>query len=336
MPEPRRELEAAPGALLPAPSTTPQRPSPATSKERNQRKLTAARDLLSRHSVQRGTPIAAIESRPAEESWFPAQPLDATGSFTTGALTARPGMPTAATTDPLGPSPLTGTGSFAALGVADTGSSAAPLGPSPFTDTGSFTAVGVTDTGSFVPAFPAPQTGMPAGPADPYTTGTYNTDPLMAQPGMTAATTDPLGPSPLTDTAAFAAPAAAGGAPEAAYAGKAMKALAFARAQIGRPCVWGATGPDSYDCSSLTQAAWKAAGVALPRTAAEQAGAGTPVTPADIQVGDLIVFFDNAGHVGFCTGNGMMIHAPGPGAFIREESIYGAGESAIHRVVRPV
>ncbi|MEU6578382.1 NlpC/P60 family protein [Streptomyces sp. NPDC046805] len=116
---------------------------------------------------------------------------------------------------------------------------------------------------------------------------------------------------------------------------KAMKAVAFARAQVGRPCVWGATGPDSYDHTSLTRAAWKAAGVALPRSTREQATAGTPVPLDAIQGGDLVFFFDNDSHVGVYVGDGMMVHAPGPGARIREESIFGAGKSAIHRVIRP-
>lgn len=62
------------------------------------------------------------------------------------------------------------------------------------------------------------------------------------------------------------------------YTTKAEKALAFARAQIGKPYVWGATGPDSYDCSGLTQAVWKAAGVTLPRTTYDQVNAGTTVS----------------------------------------------------------
>ncbi|WP_199832986.1 C40 family peptidase, partial [Streptomyces puniciscabiei] len=122
---------------------------------------------------------------------------------------------------------------------------------------------------------------------------------------------------------------------ESSRAGRAAKAITFARAQIGKPCVWGATGPDSYDCSSLTQAAWRAAGVPLPRAAYQQALAGAPVTLAGIEPGDLVLFFDDDRHVGLHVGGGMMVHAPGPGASIREESIYGAGESAIHRIVRP-
>ncbi|MET7378117.1 NlpC/P60 family protein [Streptomyces sp. NPDC005526] len=119
------------------------------------------------------------------------------------------------------------------------------------------------------------------------------------------------------------------------YATQADKALAFARAQIGKPYVWGATGPDSYDCSGLTQAAWKAAGVTLPRTTYDQVNAGTTVSLSQAQPGDLVFFYDDISHVGVYIGNGMMIHAPKPGAYVREESIYYDGESAIHSVVRP-
>ncbi|MDX2601284.1 NlpC/P60 family protein [Streptomyces caniscabiei] len=124
-------------------------------------------------------------------------------------------------------------------------------------------------------------------------------------------------------------------AEDSAYASKATKALAFARAQIGKPYVWGATGPGSYDCSGLTQAAWKAAGVDLPRTTYDQVEAGTTVPLADAKPGDLVFFYDDIGHVGLYIGNGMMIHAPKPGTYVREESIFYDGESSIHSVVRP-
>ncbi|MEU0058357.1 NlpC/P60 family protein [Streptomyces sp. NPDC006334] len=124
-------------------------------------------------------------------------------------------------------------------------------------------------------------------------------------------------------------------APDASYGTKAAKALAYARAQIGKPYVWGATGPDSYDCSGLTKAAWKAAGVSLPRTTYDQVDAGTTVSLADARPGDLIFFYDDVTHVGLYIGNGMMIHAPKPGTYVREESVFYDGESAIHSVVRP-
>ncbi|MEU9408646.1 NlpC/P60 family protein [Streptomyces sp. NPDC048281] len=126
-----------------------------------------------------------------------------------------------------------------------------------------------------------------------------------------------------------------GSGSDSAYATKAAKAIAFARAQIGKPYVWGATGPGSYDCSGLSQAAWKAAGVSLPRTTYDQVNAGTTVPLADARPGDLVFFYDDVSHVGIYIGNGMMIHAPKPGAYVREESIYYGGESIIHSVVRP-
>lgn len=135
--------------------------------------------------------------------------------------------------------------------------------------------------------------------------------------------------SPMTSTTAVPA------APDAGTQSKTATALAFARAQIGRPCLWGAAGPDAYDCSSLTQAAWKAAGVLLPRTAQEQSGAGALVPLTDIRPGDLIFFYDSIDHVGLYTGNGLMIHAPSPGTPIREESIFHAGAAAIRGAVRP-
>lgn len=109
---------------------------------------------------------------------------------------------------------------------------------------------------------------------------------------------------------------------DSSYASKADKVLAFARDQIGKPYVWGATGPSSYDCSGLTQGAWKAAGVDLPRTTWDQVEVGTRVATADLKPGDLVFFYDDISHVGIYKGDGMMIHAPKPGANVREESIY--------------
>ncbi|MFD4969731.1 C40 family peptidase [Streptomyces sp. NPDC058424] len=139
-----------------------------------------------------------------------------------------------------------------------------------------------------------------------------------------------------------AAPGASSGvfpgrAPGPAQATRADQALAFAREQIGKPYVWGAAGPGSYDCSGLTQAAWKAAGVTLPRAASDQAQAGTAVPLSEARPGDLVffAFFGDADHVGLYAGDGVMIHAPRPGGRVREESVHHDGESAVHRVVRP-
>ncbi|MFD3645699.1 NlpC/P60 family protein [Streptomyces cyaneofuscatus] len=113
-----------------------------------------------------------------------------------------------------------------------------------------------------------------------------------------------------------------GSGADGSYAAKAEKVLAFARAQIGKPYVWGASGPASYDCSGLTQAAWREAGVTLPRTTWDQVKVGTRVATSDLQPGDLVFFYDDISHVGIYKGDGMMIHAPKPGANVREESIY--------------
>ncbi|MFJ5640445.1 NlpC/P60 family protein [Streptomyces sp. NPDC093223] len=139
------------------------------------------------------------------------------------------------------------------------------------------------------------------------------------------------------DAPSSSGPASGGSSPSSgsSYGTKAAKAIAFARAQIGKPYVWGATGPGSYDCSGLSQAAWKAAGVSLPRTTYDQVNAGTTVSLADARPGDLVFFYGDVTHVGIYIGDGMMIHAPKPGAYVREESIYYGGESIIHSVVRP-
>ncbi|KPI25449.1 NLP/P60 protein [Actinobacteria bacterium OV320] len=143
------------------------------------------------------------------------------------------------------------------------------------------------------------------------------------------------GASAGTGSSSTAPSTSGSGSEDPSYATKAEKALAFARAQIGKPYVWGATGPDSYDCSGLTQAVWKAAGVTLPRTTYDQVNAGTTVPLADARPGDLIFFYDDVSHVGVYIGTGMMIHAPKPGAYVREESVFYDGESGIHSVVRP-
>ena len=109
----------------------------------------------------------------------------------------------------------------------------------------------------------------------------------------------------------------------------AQQAIAFARQQLGKPYVWGATGPDSFDCSGLTQAAYKAAGISLPRTTYDQVDVGTRVSEDNLQPGDLIFFYSDVSHVGLYIGNGEMIHAPHTGTVVKiapitEMPFYGA------------
>jgi cell wall-associated NlpC family hydrolase len=93
-------------------------------------------------------------------------------------------------------------------------------------------------------------------------------------------------------------------------------ALRFALAQIGKPYVYGGNGPDAYDCSGLTQQAWRAAGVSIPRTTQAQAYAGAPVPRSGIRPGDLVIFYPDASHVGIYAGDGKVVVAPHSGAVI--------------------
>ncbi|WP_406453849.1 NlpC/P60 family protein [Streptomyces sp. NBC_00876] len=98
---------------------------------------------------------------------------------------------------------------------------------------------------------------------------------------------------------------------------RAAEAVAFAYTALGKPYVWGATGPSSFDCSGLTQAAWRSAGVSLPRTTYTQINAGQRVSRSELAPGDLVFFYSGISHVGLYIGNGQMIHAPRPGAPVR-------------------
>ncbi|MFB8209629.1 NlpC/P60 family protein [Streptomyces sp. NPDC056010] len=110
------------------------------------------------------------------------------------------------------------------------------------------------------------------------------------------------------------------------------QAVAFATAQIGKPYVWGAEGPKSYDCSGLTSQAWAAAGRPIPRTSQEQWRLLPHIAIKDMRPGDLIIYHADATHVGMYVGNGQIIHAPRPG---RDVTLAGAGSMQILGVVRP-
>lgn len=99
-------------------------------------------------------------------------------------------------------------------------------------------------------------------------------------------------------------------APNAATAATsaAQTAINFALAQVGKPYVWGAVGPNAYDCSGLTMAAYKAAGISLPRVTYSQMAAGTAVSQSTMVPGDLIFFYGGE-HVGIYLGNGQVVHA---------------------------
>ena len=92
-------------------------------------------------------------------------------------------------------------------------------------------------------------------------------------------------------------------------AGRAGKAVNYAYGALGKPYAWGADGPGGYDCSGLTMAAWRAAGVSLPHNAAMQWNALPHIGRASLRAGDL-VFYSGLGHVGIYIGGNRIIHAP--------------------------
>jgi cell wall-associated NlpC family hydrolase len=101
------------------------------------------------------------------------------------------------------------------------------------------------------------------------------------------------------------------------------RAVAFALRQRGKPYRWGAEGPHAFDCSGLTWAAWRAAGVAIPRTAAGQLG-DLPRVRGRLRPGDLVIYPSSGPsrrHVAMVVGAGRMVEAPGRGIPVRSTSI---------------
>lgn len=117
------------------------------------------------------------------------------------------------------------------------------------------------------------------------------------------------GGTPAQTSVPIAVPSAAGDA--------AKKAVQAALSKQGSPYVWGATGPDSFDCSGLTSWAYAQAGVRLPRSSSEQSTFGKPIDRGSLQPGDLVFFYHPVSHVGMYVGNGQMVHAPTEGDVVR-------------------
>ena len=107
--------------------------------------------------------------------------------------------------------------------------------------------------------------------------------------------------------------------PPSSRAGIAVRA---ALSRLGRPYVWGATGPDQFDCSGLTQWSYARAGIHLDRTTYQQIYDGVPVPRSQVRPGDLV--FPTAGHVQLAIGNNLVVEAPHSGATVRISPL-GAG-----------
>jgi cell wall-associated NlpC family hydrolase len=97
----------------------------------------------------------------------------------------------------------------------------------------------------------------------------------------------------------------------------AQTAVDTALAQVGDPYVWGAGGPDAFDCSGLMQYAYSAAGISLPHSSSMQSQMGTSVSASSLQPGDLVFFYSPVSHVGMYIGNGQMVHASTSGSPVK-------------------
>lgn len=112
--------------------------------------------------------------------------------------------------------------------------------------------------------------------------------------------------------------------------GTSSSALSYARSQVGKPYVWGAAGPNAYDCSGLVKWSFAQVGKSVPRVSSAQYFGGTQVPFSQAQAGDLIFWSSNGSssgiyHVAFFIGGGQILHAPVPGSVVRTDSLFGVG-----------
>ncbi|WP_394277372.1 C40 family peptidase [Luteococcus sp.] len=141
----------------------------------------------------------------------------------------------------------------------------------------------------------------------------------------TARTLDALGSSSASTVRALAATSSARSVTSsvnssAPSSSSAQAAVNFAHAQLGTPYSYGGTGNGGYDCSGLTRAAWRAAGVSIPRTSYAQWGGLQKVSTSNLQPGDLVIFYGGS-HIGIYVGDGDVIHAPRPGKSVEKVSM---------------
>lgn len=104
--------------------------------------------------------------------------------------------------------------------------------------------------------------------------------------------------------------------------GRAAAAVKYAMAQVGKAYVYGAAGPNAFDCSGLTMMAWAQAGVGLPHSSSAQYSSGQRIAASDLQPGDLVFYYSPISHVGMYIGNGLIVHAANPGAGVRVAELY--------------
>ena len=120
--------------------------------------------------------------------------------------------------------------------------------------------------------------------------------------------------------------------PSVPASGRAAAAVAYAKAQVGKPYVYGAAGPNAYDCSGLTMASWAQAGVGLPHSSSAQYSSGPHVSASELQPGDLVFYYQPISHVGMYIGGGMIVHAANPSTGVTISGLYSMPYSG---AVRP-
>jgi len=120
--------------------------------------------------------------------------------------------------------------------------------------------------------------------------------------------------------------------PDVSASGRAKIAVDYALAQVGKAYVYGAAGPDAFDCSGLTMAAWAQAGVGLPHSSSGQMGYGASVSSDSLQPGDLVFYYSPVHHVAMYIGNGMIVHAANPSSGVEVSPVFSMPYSG---AVRP-
>ena len=121
-------------------------------------------------------------------------------------------------------------------------------------------------------------------------------------------------------------------APDITGSGVGVEALRAAASQVGKPYVWGASGPGSYDCSGLTSWAFKRAGVTLPRSSSQQVNIGRAVSWDEMQPGDLVFYYSPVSHVGIYAGDGTFINAPQSGDVVKYQKVSRSAFTGARRI----
>jgi peptidoglycan DL-endopeptidase CwlO len=134
---------------------------------------------------------------------------------------------------------------------------------------------------------------------------------------LAASKRPPVQPKPPVSSPAPPPPPGGGGGGSGAAAG----AVRFALAQVGKPYSYGASGPNAYDCSGLTMAAYASVGVSLPHSSSAQYGVGRHVSASELQPGDLIFYYQPISHVAMYIGNGQQVAATHTGDYVRIQSL---------------